>query len=193
MRRGLLSALFSAVMMIFLGGCASEHMISIPAPPVASAPAPDKATVVFLRPSIIGGAIQSSVFDVTGETRLVGIVSAGRMLAHVTEPGSRRFMVIGENADFLEADLVAGRVYYARVEPRMGMWKARFALVPLAANASDLASDLASCTWVDNTPASWRWAQENKPSIEEKRAEFLVKHEAKPVDKRRCLTPDMGR
>ena len=34
------------------------------------------------------------------------------------------FSVVGEAADFLEADLAAGKTYYIQVAPRMGAWKA---------------------------------------------------------------------
>lgn len=160
---------------LLLQACASERMRELDlAPPLVTSPSTDKATVVFLRPSYFGGAIQSSVFDITdGSIELVGIVSAGRKVAYGSKSGQRRFMVAGEAADFMDADLQAGKTYYARVEPRMGLFKARFAFVPVAASAPELEGELNSCKWVDNTPASYAWAAESMPSLKEKLASYL--------------------
>jgi hypothetical protein len=87
-------------------GCSvqSSLMTKTAASMALAAPTSDKAVVVFLRPSNLGGAIQASVFDVSrGAPSFIGIVSAGTKLAYATAPGLRRFMVIGESADFMDA------------------------------------------------------------------------------------------
>jgi len=182
--RKITSIAFSLVLALMLSACASERMVDLTQPPASvAAPAVDSAIVVFLRPSILGGAIQSSVFDISGTSdELVGIVSSGRKIAYSTKPGKRRFMVIGESADFMDAELAAGRIYYARVEPRVGFWKARFSLVPVTAADASLAGDLSSCKWVDNTASSLAWARENMPSIREKHTSYLPDWE-KSADK----------
>ncbi len=164
-----------------LSACASSRMTDLPQPPaVAAIPAAGTATVVFMRPSMLGGAIQSSVFDISSNTdALVGIVSSGKKIAYSVSPGLHRFMVVGESADFMDADLTAGKTYHARVDPRLGIWKARFSLVPVPANSPDLSNDLAGCSWVENTAASRQWAAENIQSIAEKRTEYLPDWEKK--------------
>ncbi|CAA7625142.1 conserved exported hypothetical protein [Candidatus Terasakiella magnetica] len=181
--RNLFRSLAVLMMTLTLGACASSRMVDLPQPPKAiSAPESGKATVVFLRPSYFGGAIQSSVFDIgAGATQLVGIVSAGRKIAYAVSPGPRRFMVVGESADFVDADLTAGKTYYARVE---ALWKARFSLTPVQADDASLTADLAACSWVENSPESIRWAQDNFGSIEAKRTSYLMdweKEANKPV------------
>ena len=175
MTRKLASITLAVAFAILLSACASNRMADLPQPPVmAVTPAAGTATIVFMRPSLFGGAIQSSVFDISAEPHtLVGIVSAGKKIAYSASPGLHRFMVIGESADFMDADLTAGKTYHARVDPRFGVWKARFSLVPLSADSPDLASDLAGCSWVENTEASRQWAAENFQSIMTKRAEYL--------------------
>lgn len=120
----------AVVLMAFAAaGCASSAMRPVDPARAVSAPAADQAVVVFIRPSIVGGAIQSSVFDLVGnDEKLVGIVSSHTKVAYATTPGQHLFMVIGENADFMAAELSADRQYYALVTPRMGWWKARFSL-----------------------------------------------------------------
>jgi hypothetical protein len=102
-----------------LVGCvASKQMSAIPDSQALTAPLPSKAVVVFVGPSSFGGAVQSSVFDLSVEPMtLVGIVSAGKKVAYATDPGARRFMVIGESAEFMDANLLAGKTYYARDAP----------------------------------------------------------------------------
>ena len=127
------SAIFS---ILFLVGCAGglKHMQVVAPDAVNEAPSPGKSMVVFMRPSTLGFAVQSSVFDTTrgGEPELVGLVAAKKKVAYESDPGKREFMVIGESADFMEAKLLANKTYFVNVSPRMGVWKARFSLNPLS-------------------------------------------------------------
>jgi hypothetical protein len=176
------TALWAVAAVLLLGGCANEHMMTVSEPPPVAAPLQDKATVVFLRPTTFGGAVSSSVFEITqGGSKLVGILTSHKKLAYVSDPGNRRFMVIGENADFMDADLLPGRTYFARVRPRMGLLKTRFGLeaVANAATDPDLAEDLSGCVWVDNTPSSLQWAQANMASVLEKQASYLPEWQAR--------------
>ncbi len=121
--------LLALLSMFLLAGCAgsSSYMSDVPPERANYTTQPDQALVVFMRPSGFGFAIQSSVFDIVDENPVfVGIVSAKAKVAYYVNPGERRFMVISESADFMDATLEAGKVYYALVTPRMGVWKARF-------------------------------------------------------------------
>jgi len=100
-------------------------------------------------------------------------------------------MAVGESADFLDVTANAGKIYYARVSPRMGLWKARFALEAVPATESGLASELSDLNWVANTKKSEDWAAQNKPSIEGKRAEYFPEWE-KSAD-RQSLKPEDGK
>lgn len=164
---------------LFLSGCAgsSEYMKVIDPAQVQATASPNGALVVFERPSGFGFAVQSSVFDVTdGDPKLVGIVPAKSRIAHAATPGTHRYMVVGENAAFLDADLLEGKTYYAIVSPKFGLWKARFALEPV--HGEELKSDgfkekCSACNWIENTPASHGWANANMASIRQKQAKYL--------------------
>jgi len=147
-------------------------------------PAEGKALVVFFRASGYGGAIASSVYDApdTGTTFL-GIVRYKDKVAAQVEPGQHRFMVIAENADFIDADLVAGKTYYVLISPRIGVWKARFSLFPIH-DASDDEYNVQSPqfkSWMDKThfveigPEATAWYESNKASVESKKADYLQK------------------
>lgn len=188
----LLSGIIGAATLL-LAGCANHsiHMVDVPEPTIVKSPEADKATVVFFRSSAFGGAIQSPVFDVTdGTPQLIGIVSTTTKLAYAASPGKRRLMVVGENAGFLDADLSAARTYYARVEPQMGLWKARFALEPVPPSEPALVGQLNSCRWVDSGQSARDWARNNMPSVKAKMAEYLPDWEAQAV--RPTLRPDDG-
>lgn len=186
-----------SMLVTVMAGCTSKHMK--PAGPDAASrytPASDKAAVIFMRPSSIGGAIQSSVFDVTTEENvLVGIVSYQTKVAYLVTPGEHLFMVIGESADFMKADLEPGKTYYALVTPRIGVWKARFSLRPV--HKVDFASDdfkdwNANCEFVENTEASHEWAKNNMESIREKRSTYFEKWMSKPEADRPFLKKEDG-
>lgn len=165
--------------LLTLGACAgsSSYMRDVVPEKANYAPAPDKALLVFMRPSGLGFAVQSTVFDITdGSPVFLGIVSAKTKIAHQAIPGKRRYMVIGESADFMDATLDPSKVYYALVTPRMGLWKARFSLRPV--RGSDLQSEefagwYKDTRWVENLETASGWASSNMESIREKMKEYL--------------------
>ena len=58
---------------LFLQGCASSLMKPADGSALVAPPG-ENSRVVFLRPSSFGGAIQASLFDITGdETRFIGV------------------------------------------------------------------------------------------------------------------------
>ncbi len=195
-----LQRVFSLLFLVLvLPGCAGtvKHMREVAPDAVSAAPAQGMSRVVFMRPSGMGYAIQSSVFEVRGSNpSLVGIVAAKKKVVYEVEPGEHLFMVIGESADFMSAELEADKTYYSLVTPRMGLWKARFSLKPIAADELDTEQFnewLAACTWVEKSDASDQWAMANLPSIQEKRQEYYKKWMEKDAAERPHLRPQDGR
>lgn len=194
------SAVIGALSLLLLAGCAGsvKHMQVVAPEDVREAPSAGKSMVVFMRPSSFGFGVQSSVFDATDEGKpdLVGIVAAKKKVAYETEPGKRLFMAIGESADFMHADLEAGKTYYALVTPRVGAWKARFSLKPIKADelGSDQFSDWSdACEWVEKSDTSDSWAQANMTSIVTKLNRYYPVWLQKPEDERPRLDPGDGR
>ena len=192
-----LRALLIGLLCVGAAACAGTVKNMRAVDSVNTAVAPNEAIVIFLRPSGRAYGVQSSVFEVSENpgraATLVGIVAAKKKLAYRTTPGPHTFMIIGESADFMYADLEPGKTYYAIAEVRMGVWKARFSLQPVHAwDRGSLAGYLADSSWVETTQDSLRWAQENAADIEEKRAEYYVKWMQKPAAERPMLRPDDG-
>ncbi|MFN0010136.1 MAG: hypothetical protein ACKVS8_00680 [Phycisphaerales bacterium] len=180
-----------SLLVLALSGCKSGLMAVAPDNHRLTATA-DSAVVVFMRPSVFGGAIQSSVFDVTStQNEFVGIISSGTSVAYRCKPGERTFMVVSEAGDFLKASVDAGKTYYALVTPRIGFWKARFSLKPLRTAdlaGSDFLSWEKSLKFYENTDASRQWAIANAADIQRKRDEYLPKWNAKPPDDKAAAT-----
>lgn len=195
------SIILTAVV-ILLSGCASSKMLVQDnqelVPPVA-----DQSQIVFLRSTFVGSAIQSSVFDVTsGEPEFVGIVSNDTKLAYTVSPGEHVFMVVSEAADFMQANLAAGKTYYSMVTPRMGAWKARFSMHPVrngGAGKFQYSSErfqgwLERTRFVENTAESIAWFNENAANIKTKQTKYWpVWQQKSPEDlAERTLNPDDG-
>jgi len=182
-----------------VSGCAGTvvHMQEVAADRAPSGPPPGKAMVVFMRPSGLGFAVQSTVYEVKGNNvSLIGVVAAKTKVAYMVDPGARLFMVVGENADFMDADLLPNRTYYARVEPRLGLWKARFALEPVPAKelgTSDFQSQLGECKWVVKTPSADAWLAQNLDSVQSKRLEYYAEWAGKPAAEKPRLASGDGR
>ena len=90
---------------------------------------PDKATVVFLRPSGYGRVARFFVVD--GEGQYLGDVQGKEYFVHQFAPGSHKFVSWAENSEMLEADLAPGKIYYVLLSVRMGIWTARMSISAL--------------------------------------------------------------
>lgn len=183
MKKFLLSVLLLALVG-FASGCATgRHTVLDPTTTYEARP--DKALVVIMRPSNFGAAISSSVFDATGDgNQLIAVLGPKEKVAYYCEPGERLFMVIAENADFMEAQLEAGKIYYAIVTPRMGVWKARFSLHPFKANhieeefrlaSSHLREWLTDCHFVNPNAAALNYGRDKAADIQTRRSEYTDK------------------
>lgn len=195
--------LAAAAALLALGltaGCQSALMVKSTA--ATHTPAEGKAQVVFLRPSTFGGAIQSSVYDASrdADDRFIGIVSAKTKVGYTTTPGHHLFMVIAENADFLEADLDAGKTYYVLVSPRPGWWKARFSLLPVrsadgaerSVKSEDFAKWMTATQWVDLTAQAELWYREHAADVREKKLDYLKKWDRMDASDKAELTLQAG-
>ncbi len=188
------------VMLLFGSGCSmtrrSSYMQMLPEGQTAPQPDKDKAMVVFMRATSFGGAIQSSVFEIIDDkASLVGIVSARTKVAYSVEPGERLFTVVGESADFMYANIEAGKIYYALVVPRMGVWKARFSLKPVVREelqSKKLRKWLDSCSWAEKKPEADQWANNNMASILEKYRRNFQKWQNKSESAKPKLMPEDG-
>ena len=151
------------------------------------------ATVVFMRSSMMGGFDKSSVYDVTGgKTRFLGIMKNKNKIEYKVKPGRRTFMVVSEAADFMEANLVAGKTYYSMVVARSGAWKSRFSLIPIRNDGTtkyntglkdfDKWKRKTKPVTIDEKDKAWY--AKHKESVEAKRKKYWVKWQEKsPADR----------
>ena len=148
----------------------------------------DESQVVFFRSSSVGAAVDASLYEVTGgDIKFIGVISYGTKVAFRTLPGKHTFMVVGENADFMEADLAAGKTYYGVVTPRFGAWTIRFSLWPVKrAEGSDYHFDAPAVKrWIqktklmENSEKSHRWYEKKKANIRKMHDKYLPLWEKK--------------
>jgi hypothetical protein len=185
---------------MLLVGCASNPM-QIRTDQKISPISQGKSQVVFMRSSFVGSAINASLYDVTsGEPVFIGIIADGTKIAYDVLPGNRTFMVVSEAADFLEADLNAGKTYYSLVTPRMGFWKARFSLWPIkkdkdaeyTLDSDDFKKWYLNTKLVENTDKSLAWFSKNTNSVKAKYAEYWPVWQQKEVNEMARRTLNQG-
>lgn len=195
-----INSIYFALLLIalILPGCAGtvKNMRSVSPEQIVTAPEEGKSMLIFMRPSTLGFGIQSSVFEIQEDSpALVGIVAAKMKVAYQLEPGEHLFMVVGESADFMSAELEANKTYYALVTPRMGAWKARFSLEPIHATqlgSSQFNEWIEACDWVEKSGASENWAHENMVSIQQKQKKYWETWMRKDISRRPKLLPQDG-
>lgn len=174
-----------------LAGCASSHMTVINDSPKKLTPAPEKSLVIFARTTAFGGAIQATLYD---NDEYIGTISANTKIAYQASPGKHMFMVIGESADFMEADLAAGKTYYAGVIVRPGIWKARFSFHPNNGQVSDeeLKNWISGTKLVEPNDKGWQWASQNAESVQKLKAEYLPEWNSKKESDKQRLHRSSG-
>jgi len=192
-----LSILFLLFVSAFLFSCAGSSSLMKDAVENESTfkAGTDESVVVFMRPSGTGFAIQSSVFKVGPEgEEFVGIVPAKKKVVFRTSPGKHTFMIVGESADFLQAELEAGKTYYALITPRMGVWKARFSLAAVHKNVdkNKLKSWTKGCKLVENKQDAYGWAKRNAKDIQNKHKKYYAKWSGKAEKNKPILHPEDG-
>ncbi len=176
----------SAILILFTGCATTEHMTTVQGEAMQK-PDPGKALVIFMRPSSYGGAILATIYD---DMDYIGTIPANSKIAYQAEPGEHMFMVIGESADFMKADLAPDMTYYARVAARMGIWKARFSFIPFNGDESeaDLQEWISETTLMQMNEKGEQWAMDNAPSIKQKHDEYLTKWLNKDIASRNKQT-----
>ena len=108
-------------------GCTGSSKYMQPATPIQG-PSPGKALIYFMRPSGMGFAINFQIWD--GD-RFVGLSQAKSYFGYECQPGKHLFVGFAENKRGLDADLEAGKTYYALTQVKVGGWRARMAFIPV--------------------------------------------------------------
>jgi hypothetical protein len=162
----------------------------------APVPAAGKALVVFFRPAtgtaFLDGA-RHTLFVVrdSQDPLPIGIGGGGSKVAYQADPGKHLFMVIGETADFMEAELLPDSTYHVTVAVAAGAWRARYQLRPTDAQdraSNDFKALLASAQWADSSTAQ-AWAAANMPSIKRRQGQYYPAWRAKPEAEKPVLGP----
>lgn len=164
---GLILVLSSVV----LGACAAPNMLHSDLGQAVSEPEANKALVVFMG-SRKAYTAHAAVFE---DDKFVAMVPHSSKFAYMTNPGKHLYMVVSEAADFLDAELLAGKTYYVIVAPRMGGWRARFSLLPVhreGFNDRNVQACIKDCQFVINKASGPVWAELNQPSILSKKAKY---------------------
>ena len=194
---------FLAVAILLLSGCAGSSKMLVLENQQLVAPTAEETQLVFLRSTFTGSAISASLYDVTdGNLDFIGILGNDSKIAYTVEPGKHTFMVVSEAADFMEADVAAGKTYYAMVTPRMGAWAARFSMHPVRNgregnfqySSERFQNWLKRTKFVQNTPESLAWFEGSRNSVESKQSKYWPVWQKKTPEAlaERTLNPDDG-
>lgn len=191
--------LFAALTLSALSGCSSMMLKA----PNQTVPAPDaeQATIVFMRHSSINGAIGADLFDIQGEAlQFLGQLSSSSKIVYRTAPGKKVFMAYGSAADFMLADVVAGKTYYVIVRPNWGT--GGFAPTPIRTDgstdyntaSSDFQTWLKKTTRLELKPEAQAWFEKNRKKFQEIYGVYWPRFNTKNADEmaQRTLRPTDG-
>jgi hypothetical protein len=157
--------------------------LDLPTPPA------DKAVVVFFRP-VRSGRVHTSLLD--GDVFLSHLIDR-TCFFYEAKPGRHLFSVVGEAADFLEADLAAGKTYFILVASRFGVWKPRFSLPPFTERSDKWSKRqkwLGASRVIVPTQTGLEWAEKRTSELAQKRARYFEKWQDKPEADKPRLRPE---
>jgi len=141
---------------------------------------------------------RSSIFEIrdnSPDPQIVGLGGGGTKISYQVDPGKHLFMVVGETADFMAADVLPNSTYYVWVMVLEGKWRARYSLKAVdkqEQNSKDFIEQLASSKWVENMAVSRDWAASNMPSIRTRYTQYYPLWTKKPESERSSLLPNDG-
>jgi hypothetical protein len=155
--------------------------------------------VDYARAPVFRAKNSDSAPDVAGkdsEPEIIGILSAGTMVAYQADPGRHLFVVVGgEDADFISADVLPNRTYYVLVSARPGKFRVLFSLKAVGKQeqrSKDFKETIGSSRWVVKTPEALNYAASNMPSIRSRQYESYLHWTQRPESERPRLLPDYG-
>lgn len=176
-------------------GCNRSSYMTVMQNPQFEALPEGKASVTFFRISPIGWAIQAPIAIQDGDDiHLVGIASIQTKIRQVVDAGEHIWVVGGEDASLIKGELEAGKNYYVRIEPCVGLWKARFegaTMNPINLASEKVQKQLKKCIYVDAQEFGDVWFRDHKSSMRAKLQDALQEWRDNP---RNCcyIRPDDG-
>ena len=171
---------------------------------------PGEALVVFVRPPayitiidygripVFEAKKSDSVTETVGkesEPEIIGILPVRTMVAYHVDPGRHLFMVLGQFADFMTADVLPNRTYYVFALARPGKFRALYSLKAVdkqEQGSKDFKEIIASFKWVVKTPEALNYAASNMAAIRSRQDESYRVWIQKAESERPRLLPDDG-
>ena len=155
---------------------------------------PDEALLVFLGPEA-PASLSLTLYDISEPAiQFIGIVQSGRKVAYAVKPGKHIFMLLATSTDFLEANVEAGKSYYAvtTMQPSaraFGM--AVYSLMPVRRaelSSSEFLRLVGGYAYVVRTARADAWYASNSASVYARRDKFLPQWSARSPKDRAART-----
>lgn len=187
------------VLLSLLSGCAT---LMQPSTQSAAATDTSRAKVVFMRSSVVAGAVGAELFEVNGgDLKMIGQLPTGNKIVYETTPGDKVFMAHGMATDFMTARLAGGRTYYVILRPNWGT--GGFAPTPIRADGStdyntgtaDFRDWLRSTKQIEaNQQEAKVWLATNKPRYQDLYNQYWARFQQKTTSEKaeRHLRPQDG-
>lgn len=181
-RFGGVAVIVLAVLTAACGERVLRGMHEVPADRVVVKPPADQAAVVILRSARVGTTTSLWELRPPDENKFIGLLVDDTRLVYLTAPGRTRFMVVGLSANFLDAQLEAGKTYYVAVVLGESAQE-HFRLRPVRPGEQPPAAITAClqyCKWVENGQRAEGWAREHANSVQRKKVQYLPLWESRP-------------
>jgi len=186
------------VAIVGLSGCASKEntMALAPKGQKIETPKDGKAQIVFMRPSILNGAVNFSVFEIIdGEPFVIATLAPYSKVVHSLEEGTHTFMVnfTGADSALMEVTAKAGKIYYSYMAVHAGFFSTSISFEPYDKSVSmkDINEYLNSCDLVVMNHKTQQWATKHQRDIRANYKEALEEwNDEDDKDRVRLLASD---
>jgi hypothetical protein len=120
------------------------------------------SVVVFMRPFKSGAAVPAGIFEISDNyPQIIDFVRATKKIAFHTSPGKHIFMTASpKGADFIEVDMLPGKVYYVLLKFTNTVYGDSFEFVPVELDKNNMEHAALVQKWQNMT----RWSASTKIS-----------------------------
>ena len=189
------------VLALSLAACGGSSMMRPTSLQTITPPSKGKAKIVFMRSSFVASAISADILEIIdGKVHLVGVLPNGDKIAFETTAGKKTFMAYGTAADFMTADVQAGKIYYVILRPNWAT--GGFAPTPIRADGTteyntsttDFKDWRANTTLIEQKPGAKAWFNGKKAEYQELYTKYWARFEHKNAQQMaaRHLNPQDG-
>ncbi len=172
-----LYSILTSFFIILLVGCTFGYSMYDNQATYIPVAAPGQATITFFWPNSYLTSVTATIAmqNSEGGLSLIGDIAAQQRVVQVLNPGEYTYVISGDGADVLKANLAADKHYFVQVNANWGMVNPKFTFNPISPQQITLdpgiRNEIANCVYVNPNIQGQELFELNYPELMKKLAD----------------------